>query len=189
MNGIPITVVGNLTADPELRYTQDGIPLANLTIASTERVYDRDSGQWVDGDATFLRTTAWRQLAEHAAASLAKGMQVVATGKLKQRTYQDPNSGENRTVMELELEDLAVSLRWGTAQFTKSAARGQNASHAAPVAEEAPAVSAPAQRPAARQSAPRQAVARPAARQQAAKPAAAQRELVSAAQASDDDLF
>ncbi len=136
MNGIPITVVGTLTADPELRYTQDGVAVANFTIANNERVFDRASNTYKDAPATFLRTAAWRELGEHAAKSLSKGMQVIATGKLKQRSYQDARTQENRTVYELELEDLAVSLRWGTTVFTKSSSGQQNAQGAAPVAQQ-----------------------------------------------------
>ena len=84
-----ITVVGNLTADPELRYTQNGLPVANFTIASTPRTFDRQANEWKDGEALFLRASVWRDFAEHVAGSLTKGMRVVATGRLRQRSYQD----------------------------------------------------------------------------------------------------
>lgn len=84
-----ITVVGNLTADPELRYTQNGLPVANFTIASTPRSFDRQANEWKDGEALFMRASVWREFAEHVAGSLTKGMRVVATGRLKQRSYQD----------------------------------------------------------------------------------------------------
>lgn len=145
MNGIPITIVGNLTADPELRYTQDGIPVANFTVAGTERVYDRETNTWKDGDTVFLRTSAWRALGEHVAASLQKGMRVIATGKLKQRAYQDPKTNEPRTATELELDEVAVSLRYGTTVFTKSNTGAQDAPAAAPVAQGAPVNQAPVQ--------------------------------------------
>ena len=91
-----ITVVGNLTADPELRYTQNGIPVANFTIASTPRTFDRASSEWKDGEALFLRSSVWRDYAEHVAGSLTKGMRVVAQGRLRQRSYET-REGEKRT--------------------------------------------------------------------------------------------
>jgi single-strand DNA-binding protein len=91
-----ITVVGNLTADPELRYTQNGVAVANFTIASTPRTYDRQSGEWKDGEALFLRASVWREFAEHVANSLTKGSRVVATGRLRQRSYET-KEGEKRT--------------------------------------------------------------------------------------------
>src|SRR5690606_6787830 len=97
-----ITVVGNLTADPELRYTQNGLTVANFTIASTPRTFDRQSNEWKDGDALFLRASAWREFAEHVAGSLTKGMRVVAQGRLTQKSYQD-KEGKSRTSIELEV--------------------------------------------------------------------------------------
>ncbi|WP_433673911.1 single-stranded DNA-binding protein [Microbacterium gorillae] len=137
MNGIPLPIVGNLTADPELRYTQNGIPVANFTIAHTPREFDRATNQWKDKEAIFLRTSAWRELAEHVAASLVKGQEVVAIGKLSQRSYLDANTQQQRTAYELELEDIGVSLRWGTTVFTKSASKGQATQPAAQVAAQA----------------------------------------------------
>lgn len=115
-----ITVVGNLTADPELRYTQNGLPVANFTIASTPRTFDRASGEWKDGDALFLRASCWREFAEHVAGSLSKGMRVVAQGRLRQRSYQD-REGNNRTAIELEVDEIGPSLRYATAQVTRAA--------------------------------------------------------------------
>ena len=115
-----ITVVGNLTADPELRYTQNGLPVANFTIASTPRNFDRASGEWKDGDALFLRASVWREFAEHVAGSLTKGSRVIATGRLKQRSYQD-REGQNRTSIELEVDEIGPSLRYATAQVTRAA--------------------------------------------------------------------
>ncbi|GAA2577686.1 single-stranded DNA-binding protein [Microbacterium binotii] len=115
-----ITVVGNLTADPELRYTQNGLPVANFTIASTPRTLDRQSGEWKDGDALFLRASVWREFAEHVAGSLQKGSRVIATGRLKQRSYQD-REGNNRTSIELEVDEIGPSLRYATAQVTRAA--------------------------------------------------------------------
>lgn len=118
-----ITVVGNLTADPELRYTQNGLPVANFTIASTPRTFDRQANEWKDGEALFLRASVWRDFAEHVAGSLTKGMRVVATGRLKQRSYQD-REGNNRTAIELEIDEIGPSLRYATAQVTRAASGG-----------------------------------------------------------------
>jgi len=118
-----ITVVGNLTADPELRYTQNGLPVANFTIASTPRSFDRQANEWKDGEALFMRASVWREFAEHVAGSLTKGMRVVATGRLKQRSYQD-REGNNRTAIELEVDEIGPSLRYATAQVTRAASSG-----------------------------------------------------------------
>ncbi|KTR96405.1 single-stranded DNA-binding protein [Microbacterium testaceum] len=118
-----ITVVGNLTADPELRYTQNGLPVANFTIASTPRTFDRQANEWKDGEALFLRASVWREFAEHVAGSLTKGSRVIATGRLKQRSYQD-REGNNRTSIELEVDEIGPSLRYATAQVTRAASGG-----------------------------------------------------------------
>ncbi|MBT9608172.1 MULTISPECIES: single-stranded DNA-binding protein [unclassified Microbacterium] len=118
-----ITVVGNLTADPELRYTQNGLPVANFTIASTPRTFDRQANEWKDGEALFLRASVWREFAEHVAGSLTKGSRVIATGRLKQRSYQD-REGNNRTSIELEVDEIGPSLRYATAQVTRAASSG-----------------------------------------------------------------
>lgn len=114
-----ITVVGNLTADPELRYTQNGVAVASLTIASTPRVYDKNKGEYVDGEALFLRSSVWREMAEHVNTSLHKGSAVIAQGRLKQRSYQD-REGNQRTSIELEIDEIGPSLRFATAQVTRS---------------------------------------------------------------------
>ena len=119
-----ITVVGNLTADPELRYTQNGLPVANFTIASTPRNFDRATSEWKDGEALFLRASVWREFAEHVAGSLTKGSRVVATGRLKQRSYET-KEGEKRTSIELEVDEIGPSLRYATAQVTRAAGGGQ----------------------------------------------------------------
>jgi len=118
-----ITVVGNLTADPELRYTQNGLPVANFTIASTPRTFDRQANEWKDGEALFLRASVWREFAEHVAGSLTKGMRVVAQGRLRQRSYQD-RDGNNRTTIELEIDEIGPSLRYATAQVTRAQSGG-----------------------------------------------------------------
>jgi single-strand DNA-binding protein len=118
-----ITVVGNLTSDPELRYTQNGLAVANFTIASTPRSFDRASNDWKDGEALFLRASVWREFAEHVASSLSKGSRVVATGRLKQRSYET-REGEKRTSIELEVDEIGPSLRYATAQVTRAAGGG-----------------------------------------------------------------
>ncbi len=118
-----ITVVGNLTADPELRYTQNGLAVANFTIASTPRTFDRQANEWKDGDALFLRASVWREFAEHIAGSLTKGARVIAQGRLRQRSYQD-RDGQQRTSIELEVEEIGPSLRYATAQVVRAASGG-----------------------------------------------------------------
>lgn len=118
-----ITIIGNLTADPELRTTSNGSAVANFSIAATPRVYDRQSDQWVDGDALFLRCSAWRDLATHCAQSLAKGMRVIAQGRLQQRSYQ-AQDGSNRTVIEMTVDEIGPSLRYATAQVQKMQSGG-----------------------------------------------------------------
>lgn len=117
---VVVTVVGNLTADPELRYTQNGLAVANFTIASTPRVFDKTRGEYVDGDALFLRASVWREFAEHVAGSLTKGMRVVAQGRLKQRSYET-KEGEKRTTFELEVDEIGPSLRYATATVQRAA--------------------------------------------------------------------
>jgi single-strand DNA-binding protein len=116
-----LTVVGNLTADPELRYTSNGLPVANFTIASTPRTFDRQANEWKDGDALFLRASVWREFAEHVAGSLTKGTRVIATGRLIQRTYKD-REGNERTGFELEVDEIGPSLKYATAQVTRATA-------------------------------------------------------------------
>ncbi|HEX3784417.1 MAG TPA: single-stranded DNA-binding protein [Pseudonocardiaceae bacterium] len=117
-----ITVVGNLTADPELRFTPSGAAVANFTVASTPRTFDRQSGEWKDGEALFLRCNIWRQAAENVAESLTRGMRVVVQGRLRQRSF-DTKEGEKRTVIEMEVDEVGPSLRYATAKVNK-AARG-----------------------------------------------------------------
>lgn len=121
MNETIITVVGNLTADPELRYTQNGLAVANFTIASTEKKFDKQQQKMVDGDALFLRASVWREAAENVAQSLTKGSRVIAQGRLKQRTFET-QQGEKRTVIELEVDEIGPSLRFATAAVTRAQA-------------------------------------------------------------------
>jgi single-strand DNA-binding protein len=122
-----ITVVGNLTSDPELRYTQNGLAVANFTIASTPRSFDRASNDWKDGEALFLRASVWREFAEHVAGSLTKGSRVIATGRLKQRSYET-KEGEKRTSFELEIDEIGPSLRYATAQVTRTSSSREGGS-------------------------------------------------------------
>ena len=119
-----ITVIGNLTSDPELRWTPSGAAVANFTIASTPRTLDRQTQEWKDGDALFLRCNVWRQAAENVAESLTRGSRVMAQGRLKQRSFET-KEGEKRTVVELEVDEIGPSLRYATASVTR-AARSQD---------------------------------------------------------------
>lgn len=107
----PVTVIGNLTADPELRYTGQGTAVANVTVASTPRYFDKQAGSWQDGDPLFLRGTLWREMAEHAAESLSKGTRVIVSGRLKQRSFETQN-GDKRTVVELDIDEIGPSVRF-----------------------------------------------------------------------------
>lgn len=124
-----ITVVGNLTADPEMRTTRNGSTVANFSIAATSRVFDKQSNQWVDGDALFMRCSAWRDLATHCAQSLGKGMRVIAQGRLQQRSYQ-AQDGSNRTVIELQVDEIGPSLKYATAQVQKMQSGGYQGGNA-----------------------------------------------------------
>ena len=118
-----ITLVGNLTADPELRFTPAGAPVANFTVASTPRTFDRQTSEWKDGDAMFLNCSVWRQAAENVAESLTKGMRVVVQGRLKSRSYET-REGERRTVFEVEVEEIGPSLRYASAKVTRNGGGG-----------------------------------------------------------------
>ncbi|MBP2412654.1 single-strand DNA-binding protein [Arthrobacter stackebrandtii] len=118
-----ITVIGNLTGDPELRFTPSGSAVANFTVASTPRTFDRQSNEWKDGETLFLRASIWREAAENVAESLTKGMRVIVSGRLKSRTY-DTKEGEKRTVMELEVEEIGPSLRYANAKVNRTQRSG-----------------------------------------------------------------
>ena len=122
----PITIIGNLTADPELRFTPSGAAVASFTVASTPRTFDRQSGEWKDGDAMFLNCSVWRQAAENVTESLTKGMRVIVNGRLKSRSYET-REGEKRTVFEVEVEEVGPSLRYASAKVNRnpSGAGGQ----------------------------------------------------------------
>lgn len=117
-NDTVITVIGNLTADPELRFTQSGVAVASFTIASTPRMFDRQSNEWKDGEALFMRCSIWRDAAENVAESLEKGSRVVAQGRLKQRSFTD-REGNNRTSIELDVDEIGPSLKYATAKANK----------------------------------------------------------------------
>ena len=120
----PITLIGNLTADPELRFTPSGAAVANFTVASTPRTFDRQTNEWRDGDAMFLNCAVWRQAAENVAESLQKGMRVIVQGRLKSRSYET-REGERRTVFEVDVDEIGPALRYATAKVTRSSSGGQ----------------------------------------------------------------
>lgn len=124
-----ITIVGNLTADPELRTTRNGEAVCNVNIASNTRQYNSQSGQWEDGDTLYMRGTIWRDMAQHCAQSLHKGMRVIAQGRLQQRSYQ-AKDGTNRTVVEMQVDEIGPSLRYATAQVQKMQSGGYQGGNA-----------------------------------------------------------
>ncbi|NYH78196.1 single-strand DNA-binding protein [Actinopolyspora biskrensis] len=134
MPGLPeVTVAGTLTADPEIKYFDSGVCVANFTVAANDRRFDKDQGQWVDASATFLRCQIWRQEAEHVVESLSKGNRVLVTGALKQRSWETEH-GEKRTVMELAVTEIGASLKFATAavrKATREAATGEPAAQPA----------------------------------------------------------
>lgn len=119
----PITITGNLVADPELRFIPSGAAVTNFRVATTPRVYNRETQQFEDGDALFMTCNAWRDMAENIAESLTKGMRVIVTGNLKQRSYQT-KEGENRTVYEIDVAEVGPSLRYATAQVNRADRQG-----------------------------------------------------------------
>ncbi|MCX6471268.1 single-stranded DNA-binding protein [Williamsia herbipolensis] len=118
-----LTVIGNLTADPELRFTPSGAAVANFTVASTPRMFDRQTNEWKDGEALFMRCSIWREAAENVAESLTKGARVIVSGRLKQRSYET-REGEKRTVVELEVEEVGPSLKYATAKVNRASRGG-----------------------------------------------------------------
>jgi single-strand DNA-binding protein len=118
-----ITLVGNLTDDPELRFTPSGAAVANFTVASTPRFLDKQTNEWKDGDALFMRCNIWRQAAENVAESLQRGMRVIVTGRLRQRSYET-KEGEKRTVYEVEVDEIGPSMRYATAKVVKGQRSG-----------------------------------------------------------------
>lgn len=136
MPEVTTVVVGNLTDAPELRYTQNGIPVASFTIASTPRHFDKKTNDWKDGDTVYLRASVWRTFAENIAGSLQKGSRVIASGALRQKSYET-REGEKRTTIELDVDELGASLKHATAVVTKASGGGQSApaQDAAPAAD------------------------------------------------------
>ncbi len=123
MGETAITIVGNLTSDPEIRVTNTGTVVASFTIASTPRIFDKNTNTWKDGEALFMRCSAWRELGEHVGDSLTRGQRVIATGRLKQRSYED-REGVKRTAVELDVEEIGPSLRFATAKTLKATRGG-----------------------------------------------------------------
>ncbi len=123
----PITIVGNLTNDPELRFTPSGAAVASFTVASTPRFLDKSTNEWKDGDALFLRCSLWRQAAENAAESLQRGYRVIVTGRLKQRSFET-KEGEKRTVIEIDVDEIGPSLKYATAKVNKTSRGGGSGS-------------------------------------------------------------
>lgn len=125
MTGEPIiTVTGNLTADPELRFTPSGAAVANFTVASTPRSFNKQTSEWDDGEALFMRCSIWREYAENVAESLSKGARVIVTGRLISRSWEDKDSGQKRTVMEMQVDEVGPALRYATARVTKAERQG-----------------------------------------------------------------
>ena len=124
-NETPITVIGNLTADPELRFTQSGAAVAGFTVASTPRKFNKQTNEFEDAETLFMRCSVWREAAENAAESLARGMRVVVTGNLVSRSWEDKDTGQKRTVMEMQVDEVGPSLRYATAKVTKVDKGGQ----------------------------------------------------------------
>jgi len=119
----PITLIGNLTADPELRFTANGAAVASFTVASTPRTFDRQTNEWKDGDAMFINCSVWRQYAENVAESLQKGARVIVQGRLKSRSYET-REGEKRTVFEVDVDEVGPALRYATAKLTRTTSNG-----------------------------------------------------------------
>jgi single-strand DNA-binding protein len=120
---IQVTIVGNLTGDPELRFTPSGQAVASFTVASSTRIMDKATNEWKDGDTVFMRCSVWRQYAENVAESLTRGTRVVVTGRLKQRSFET-REGEKRTVVECDVDDVGPALRYATARINKVARSG-----------------------------------------------------------------
>jgi single-strand DNA-binding protein len=120
-----ITIVGNLVADPEIRYTPQGVAVANFTVASTSRTFNKQDNRWVDGDTVFMRCSIWRGAAENAAESLRKGTRVIVTGRLVSRTYET-REGEKRTTMELQADDIGASVKLATVTVNKATRRSES---------------------------------------------------------------
>jgi single-strand DNA-binding protein len=127
--GNSVTLIGNLTDEPELRYTPAGVPVANFTIAMNRRTRDPVTNEWKDGETSFLRCNVWRQQAENVAESLSKGMRAIVVGRLRQRSWETPD-GAKRSTVEVEVEHVGPSLQWATASVTKSSRGDGDAAHA-----------------------------------------------------------
>lgn len=131
-----LTIVGNLTGDPELRFLAKGDAVANFTVAATPRTFDRQANEWKDGETLFMRCTAWRDVAEHVAESLTKGMRVIVSGSLNTRSWED--NGQKRSVTEMKVDEVGPSLKYATAQVTRAQAQGGGNQRAAQAQQAAP---------------------------------------------------
>jgi single-strand DNA-binding protein len=118
-----VTIIGNLTNDPELRFTPSGAAVANFTVASTPRTFDRQSNEWKDGETLFMRCSVWRDAAENVAESLQRGTRVLVSGRLRSRSYET-KEGEKRTVVEMDVDEVGPSLRYATAKIAKTSRGG-----------------------------------------------------------------
>ena len=141
-----VTIVGNLTSDPELRFQTSGAATANFTVASTPRKFDKAKNEWVDGQALFMRCSIWRQAAENVSESLVRGARVIVTGRLTQRSWED-KEGQKRTVVELEAEEVGVSLKYATCKVMKVGRRSEETPAGDPWGSAPPASSADDQEP------------------------------------------
>ena len=121
-----LTVIGNLTNDPELRFTPAGAAVANFTVASTPRTFDKNSNEWKDGETLFLRASVWREAAENVTETLTKGMRVIVSGRLGSRSYEDKKTGEKRTVIELEVDEIGPSLKYANAKVNRTQRSGNS---------------------------------------------------------------
>ncbi|MCU0264954.1 MAG: single-stranded DNA-binding protein [Actinomycetia bacterium] len=139
---IQVTIVGNLTNDPELRFTPSGAAVASFTVASSSRVLDKQTNEWKDGDTVFMRCSVWRQYAENVAESLQRGMRVIVHGRLQQRSYET-KEGEKRTVVECQVDDVGPALRYATAKVTKVSRGGGGGAFGAPPPDDPWATPAP----------------------------------------------
>jgi len=136
-NETTLTVTGNLTNDPELRFTPSGSAVTNFTIASTPRTFDKQSNEWKDGETLFLRASVWREAAENVAESLTKGMSVIAQGRLKSRSYET-KEGEKRTVIEFEVDDIGPSLKYANAKVNRTQRSGNGGNQQPARTQQAP---------------------------------------------------
>jgi single-strand DNA-binding protein len=141
-----VTIVGNLTDDPELRYTPNGAAVVNFTVAVSRRVKDEATNQWKDAETSFLRCNAWRSMAENVAESLTRGSRVVVVGRIRQRTWETPE-GDKRSAVEIEADEVGPSLRWATTKVEKQTRGGGDWAETVPVGAGGPGEESPLDAP------------------------------------------